>query len=262
MELAAIQDELEWSFSGRGVYGSTISMKRLTSLISPIGQVLRSMARDVARVQGRPATDNFGDLIEPVVTDTFSGSFGIRVGPAPVMEQLALEGSLFERTADQVVEVLSAAQAGDVEERVVALLAGLSKSTVNGFKALATQLVVAGEPTSVRWRGDTVVTISTAEAERLAAVLGQVDATDESITIVGILEGGDRTAGEFHIAAEVEGRVARYKGKADPAAVAHLTGLALGASVVAQIRIDRQESPLFEKPRVNYVLEAIGRLGE
>lgn len=258
-QLSTSEGELEWAFAGIGVYDHKITLARLTELSGAMAQTLRWTARDLILLEGRPETPDIGALVEPVVTGTFDGSFGLRVAAPPIPEQRGLfaEGSLFQRTADRIIAVFKATHAEDPEAEVVTLLTGLRRHAIAGFRNLSNTLAASGAPTWVRWRGETVVTVSTVDAELLFATLDQVVPTEEEVQVFGILEGADRDAGQFHIVVPRATGDLHYRGKAEEGIAGELTGLAIGSRVTATLVVLRLDSPFLLEPRQTYLLRHV-----
>lgn len=257
--LAEVRGQLEWSFEGLGVYDHSIALARLSALVDPIGQTLRWTARDIDLIGPSVETPDLTRLVEPVLTGTFGGSFGLKVSAPPVEEQTSLlERSLFERTADRLVAVFQAAQE-QPPEVVVGLLSDLRRNAIGGFQKLADRMAEAGAPTSVRWRGETVVTFLPADAARLAATISDVVPSEEQLRVRGTLVGGDTQSGEFHIVVRgPDGRDVHYRGRAEQGVAGTLAGISLEARVFATLVIYRLDSPLLPGPAERYVLIEIG----
>ncbi len=258
-DLSDVQGLFEWSFSGLGVYDHSITLTRLTDVCSALGQTMRWTARDLALLEGRPVTSDFTALVEPVVTSTFDSSFGLRVAAPPIVEhpEMFLEGTLFERTTERVLAVFKAAASEDAAREVVTLLTGLRRNAIAGFKTLTQRLAEAGAPTSIRWRGDTVWTVSTSDAEVLFTTLSAVEPVEEELPITGVLVGGDSDAGQFHIVLRRVTGDRHFRGKTEEGVDQQLEGLTLGTTVNAMLLVVRVDSPFMQEPKETYLLRRI-----
>jgi hypothetical protein len=260
IELDAVRGYLEWSFAGRGVYAQSISLGRLAGILDPLGQSLRWIARDLQLIEGGPPPmTDLADLVEPVLTDTFRGSFGIRVAPPPVTEQLSLvdAGSLFERAASRLVQILSTAQSDDVRGQLITVVLGLRSRSVSGLRRLTFALAEGDGASYLRWKGGTPIRIAAADAQLLHEILEHVEPTERQRTIEASLQGGDLSSRQFHLVAQVDDEIRHYRGKAEESTVSRLVGLGLGSRVRAVLTVIETDSPLLSEPRETYVLAAV-----
>lgn len=261
-EIADVSDDMEWVFDGRGVYGESIAMKRLQSLIEPLGQTMRWTGRDLIMAQGgvsagAPTTQ----LVEPVIVGTVSGSFGIRIARAPVAEQVTLfGGSIFDLTAAFVVGVFETARDNLDQHIIREELLGLRQNALAGFRKLALRLAESGEPTRIRWQRDTVVAVDVRTAERLAETLGSVEAGAETRVLQGVLPGGDISDGRFHLVVETDEGTIQYRGDVAEDVVDGLRAIQYGGRVEATVNVLFTDSPLREDPVEDYVLVDIHSL--
>jgi hypothetical protein len=262
-ELAAItSDALDFEFEGVGVYDHGITMSRLGDLISPIGRTIRNIARDIATLN-RDVTvpgQQIGRIAEPVLLETFQGSFGIRIVRSPVAEQPSLDGtpSLFDRTADRIISVFRSAR--DTREPITVLdtLSGFRSNAMRGVRDLA-QALTSGGTTLLRWRGEEVIAITPGVAGVVFTALNASRIEDDQRDVTGELMGGDLADARFHIRAydPRTGRERDYRGGVEPAAVPTLRSFAFGNSVTASLTVTTTDSEYFATPRETYVLTNI-----
>lgn len=262
-ELAEVGEGLDWSFDGEGVYGHGITFARLRRVSDRLGRTLRWTGRDLYALEGYPPqSTNPGVLAEPVVAGTFNGSFGLRVVGAPAAEQFQLDGtSLFDRTAQRVVDIFASAASTESDVGILEHVVGLRRRALKGLTDLATEVTESKRSSYIRWHGDVVVTISPNTAERLVRTLAEVTAREGTRNVVGTLLGGDLSEGgeRFHIVprSREEDQPLHYRGGIDPTAVVALRRISLGSTVEAQITVIYTESPLLPEPRESYILKEI-----
>ncbi len=265
-QLSEVGGDLEWAFDGVGVYADRIAMGRLVSLADPLAQALRWTGRDILFLEGGGpvAGVELKDLVEPVVTGTFSGaSFGLRLSRAPVLEQLSIfEEPLFNRVAERVVTIFRAATGEESPSAVLDELTGLRQRTLNGLRSLAERLAESGGQSRIRWRGDTVVVVAPDDAQLLAETLSQVEPREADVTIQAVLQGADLGTGSFHLVVVTSEGEKHYRGRSEPEAIPQLRGLGLGTRVSATLRVVLLDSPLLEEPRESYVLRQIEPRGQ
>jgi hypothetical protein len=258
--LAAVGGNFEWEFNGLGVQDGVISMRRFEDLISPLGQTMRWTARDILFVEGLPETDAaVADLVEPVLVGTFAGSFGILLGRTSASEQLAFEGSLFDRTVERVMAIFRAAATDDPQREVLNTLTGFRARTLNGLQHLSERLAEAGLPSVIRWQGESVLTVKPEQAAVVVAAITEATPHEEEVTVQARLEGADLDTGSFHLVVvrpDPE-RDRHYRGKAESSASSALRGIRLGASVSATLVVLSVDSPILEQPKETFVLRQI-----
>lgn len=263
--LAGATRQLEWSFSGKRVYGNTIAVNQLVHLLEPIGQTFRWTARDLIMLDGRsPATDaEISELIEPVVSGTGPGSFRVTLQRSPISEQMSLfEPSLFERVADKIVEVLRHARDGDESAVIVGSLSGFRSNTIGGFSKLARALSTVESDTRIQWGNDAVVVLTPPRAHMLAETLETVEAFEETRTVRGTLAGGDVDDERFHLVVyEADGK-RDYRGAAEATAVADLRQITYGALVEAEVLVIYTDSSLLASPKESYVLQSVSAVSD
>lgn len=263
-ELAEIRGELEWAFDGLGVYGHSIAFNRLVALIGPLGQTLRGTARDLLFLDGAQAASTTADskeLIEPVITGSFDGSFGLRISGPPVTEQISFEGTLFERTASRIVEIFRAAHSEEAQTEILDLVGGLRKTTISGLQRLTEELSRAGKASRIRWQGETVITVTPSDAEVLYETISAVEPSEQVVEIQARFWGGDLDSSHFHLVVSEEPRPKHYRGKAEEAARDELRGIPLGAAVSATLVVVETSSPLLPEPKETYVLRQVRPIG-
>jgi hypothetical protein len=262
-ELAAIGHDLEWEFDGQGIFSEgKILVRRLENILIPLGQAMRGTARDIMFVEGQPdSTASVAELAEPVVTGTFANSFGIKFARSPVaIEQANFFGNVvFDRMADRVLQILQASILPDPGEDLAQSLNGLRQYTLTGWRRLSDEIAKQGVPSKVRWRGETVVTVTPLHAARLSETILQTHATEESRTVIGVLQGGDLDSGTFHIETDPGDpeRERHYRGRAEPESIGRINGIPFGALVRAELTVITTDTPLWERPKETYVLRLI-----
>lgn len=257
-KLSRTTGELEWSFDGLGVYGNHIAISRLVDLAAPLGQSLRWAGHDIILLEGQPPSfaDN-RDLVDPVVTGTFDGSFGLALSRPPVTEQPSMSGTVFERAVKRVLMVFQAANADDPRAEVLQALIGLRKNTLSGLQTLSGRLAEAGRPSWIRWQGETVVTVHPEDAGVVAETISSAQLREEETTVRAVLEGADLVSGNFHLVMRRKDRDKHYRGRAEADAVAGLRGVRLGTRVSATLLVVLLDSPFLEEPKESYVLRSI-----
>lgn len=263
-ELADISEDFEWTFDGTGVFDHGIAMNRLIELAEPLGQTLRWTARDLLQIEGGGENvTNTAELVEPLVTGMFAGSFGVRLSRPPIDEQLSMtQPTLFDRTVDRVLLILGATHDEEPEMAIFDALEGLRQTSLNGLEKLSRQLVEAGRSTHVRWRRDILLTVSPRDALLLAETIASAEPAEEDITIVAELRGGD-IDGTVHLVEAVPNEPNRhYRGKTEPDATSALRGIALGSMVRATLLVVTLTSDVLSKTKETYVLRQITPLGQ
>ncbi len=260
-ELTALSEsDLDLAFNGQGVHGSAMTMRRLNALSFPLRRSLYWTGRDIMALDGEPATEGPAtELAEPMVKGMFDGSFGLRVGRIPVSEQLPLGGeTLFERAVGRFVNVFQASAESGSADDILGHVIGLRQYTITALTDLARQIADSEAPTYIRWKGNTVLTISPTAAFRLAETLSTVTDREENQRIMGILQGGDLASEHerFHIVPQSRSGddPEHYRGTIAPAAIPSMHELSLGSAVVATVRVIFTESPLLPMPTAAYVL--------
>ena len=265
MNLASIGEELDWIFDGQGIFSEgRILVRRLQALLNPIAATMRNTARDIMFVEGKPESSaSVSDLAEPVVTGTFAGSFGIKIARSPLaVEQASLFGDLiFDRTADRIMQILQASILPDPGEDLVQSLNGLRQTTLNGWHQLSVVMADQEVPSVIRWKGESLVTVTPHHASRLGELVSRVEATEHTRTVVGRFPGGDIESGAFHIVADDPEGERHYHGRVE-SEIGRLRGIPLGAQVRAELNVIVSDSVLWEKPRETYVLQNIEVVGE
>lgn len=258
-ELARAEGFFDWEFDGHGVFERGIAMRRLVDLADPLGQTLRWTARDLLSLEGVPLADaDRTQLAEPVLEETFGGSFGLRLRAPQAFEQASFEGSVFERAASRVISIFQAAHADDrPEEEIRAAVVGLRRFAIEGLRKLTAQLSVSDKPTLIRWQGETVVTVTPDDANLLYATISEVTPSEVTTTVLGVLEGGDRTAGTFHIVVPGEPKPENYRGKIEEGGNVDLRDFRWGVNVRATLLVTEEDSPLLPSPKMTYVLRAM-----
>jgi hypothetical protein len=229
--------------------------------MEPLGQALRYIGRDIDRMEGsQPAFADLGERAEPLFLATFQGSFGIRLGAPPVAEQLTLDGSsesLFERAANRLVLIFKASRSDDPRSEIVEQIVGLRPFAISGLKKLTTELEESGITSSIRWRQDTPIRVSVAEASVIREVLETSEQEESSIEIDATLIGGDVNSGWFHlVGTDEDGKPKDYRGKASEQAASQLE-LRLRSRVRAVLSVMETRSQYLAQPKPVYVLETI-----
>lgn len=253
--------QLDWALDGVGVYGNAVALRRLAQIVGPLGQSLRRTARDVLFLEGGgtrvPGVD-LGDLIEPVVTGTYAGSFGLKIAGSPVDEQLTFDGSLFERSAARVVDVFRATLEQDAPGAVLSSLVGLRQRTLDGLKSLAHRLIEGGATSEIRWMGGEPFRVLPSQAEVIEATIQDAEPTETTKSVVAVLELGS-VSGQFHLVEpQSAGKPIDYRGKVEEGAEADLNGIPIGATVRALLVVLQLDSPLLDKPKPpTYLLREI-----
>lgn len=247
-----VGDGFEWAFDGAGVYGSQITVQRLAEIADPLAQTMRWVANDLTfettSVEQR----------DPVITGMFEGSFGLRIVRAPVPEQTTLDGSTsFDRSAERVLAIFRAAQTGDTDE-VMESLTGLRTFALSGISKLSKTLAESDRPTWMRWRGSTVVTVTSESASAVSGLVDTVETTEDDIPVVGRLQGGDVEAGRFHLV-EDGSPALHYHGRV--AEDVRLVGIEFGSRVRAAIHVVTTTSPLIDRPRESFTLKSVEQIG-
>lgn len=262
-ELAATPDAaLEITFDGRDIHDGTIALRRLGSLIVPIGQTMRQTARDVAARDGdeAPPGGNLADIAEPVLAGTFPSSFGVRIVRAPVSEQGSLlNPTLFDRTADRVMEVFRVAEATPEPANVLEALSGLRYHALMGFLALARTMTLGGT-SRLRWRGEEVVAVPPASSAAIVEALTNVTIEEETREVIGRLSGGDVRDQRFHLHVDhpEPGMPSDYRGGVESEVLARLR---FDSLVIATIMVTATASDYLARPRETYVLTEIREMG-
>lgn len=262
-EVATASDALELAFDGRGVRGSTIELRRLEQLIGPLGQAMRYTARDVILIDGdQVASADVVPLCEPVLAETFNGSFGIRIARSPVPEQVSfLRAPIFERTVDRFVAVFTTARDTGEQSRVIEALWGLRATALSGFRKLSETMADSGATTRMRWRDEVALAVSPSTAVVVAEALAATTASDEQITVRGVLTGGDVDDERFHLIVEnPQGADKHYRGAVAANVLPTLRLMPFDSRVVAEIEVIYTESQLLPEPRETYILREVRRM--
>ena len=256
-EFASIGPTLDFVLAGRGVHGHRIEVGELVGFVRPLGVALRNTSRDLMLRDGDDvAPQDRRSLAEPVVTEIFDGSFGIKVGQAPSHENLSLlRAPLFDRTADKFVSVLRVARDADDPQAVITELWDLRERAINGYRGFAERLQDGTSTAQVRWKGD-VVTIRPPHAELLFRAVSEVEEEEEIREITGTLTGGDVSDQRFHLVAtdpETNQRM-DYRGSVADALLPTVRLIRFDSRVVATVAFILTFSPLIEEPKVSYEL--------
>ncbi len=258
-ELAKAEGFFDWEFDGEGIFANAIAIRRLVDLAGPLGQTLRWTARDLLSSEGVPLAEaDRTQLAEPVLQETFGGSFGLRLRAPHAFEQASFEGSVFERAASRVVSIFKAAHHDpNPEEEIREAVAGLRRYAIEGLRKLTAQLSASDKPTLIRWQGETVVTVTPDDAQLLHSTISEVTPSEVTTTVVGVLEGGDRKAGTFHIIVPREPKPESYRGKIEEGGNVDLRDFRWGVTVRATLLVIEEESTLLPFPKMTYVLRAM-----
>lgn len=257
-ELVTITGDLEWKFEGLGVYRDAMSMQRLVNVAQPLNQTLSWTGRDLMFQEGRPPGIDPRSLVEPVITGTFNGqSFGLRIGPPRVMEQISFAGSIFERAVSRVVAIFRAAQADEAESEIVELVSGLRGTAISGLTKLTEQLAIAGKPSTIRWQGETVITVTEDDAALLYETVSRVHPHESERRVHGKLVGGDLSLGTFHLEVTEDGKTRDYRGGVEEEVKGDLA-IELGSLVNATLIVVETESQFLpDRVKERFMLKEI-----
>lgn len=259
-ELENVGDGVDWSIDGPAVHGHAMEFRYLAPYSQAIGRTFRHTTRDIMLLEGMKPLPGVAikDLVEPVAVG-FNGSFGLRIGGSTAPQQITLFGSLFDRTAEKVVGVLSASADIDAGQHILDNLSGLRRRSLAALTALCTLTLESGHVSTVRWRGATPFTFDQPEAEVLGSTLAEVVPSEKVIVVEAELETGSRDTGRFHLIERGESP-RHFRGKPEPGATVTLRGIPVGASVRATLLVIELDSPLLDEPKREYLLRSIERL--
>ncbi len=260
-EMSQISEDLEWVFAGEGIYSNGIALNRLIELSEPLGRALRWTSKDLLLLEGVPESSvSNGNLVEPVITSTFRGSFGLRLARPPVDEQLLFgsEETLFERSVSRLVAVFAAAHdSEDPRDAILESLRGFRQHTLNGIRDLSDRLAKGGRPSLIRWRRDEIVTVRSVDAREIEETIAGADPNEREITVRAALTGADLVSRSFHLVERRPGlRDRHYRGKTEPDAIAGLR-IQLGTEVEAKILVLSIDSLLLAEPKESFLLRRI-----
>lgn len=252
---------LELTFDGTGVYGHSITFRRLEAVVPPLGQALRWTAHDQAILDGDLAVSEttLSTLAEPVLSGTFDGSFGILIQGAPVAEQYSLiHRPLFERTAERFLGIFRVARDTREPVEVIQRMLGLRGYAMNGYRKLGEVLTASPTPTRIRWRNEEVVTVTASVAATVVEALSSISTNEYDLTVFGRIVGADLPDERFHVeATDDDGRTQHHRGNVEPTLVSKLRGLPLGARARATMSITETTSDYLSRPRVSKVLTSV-----
>jgi len=255
IELDGISDDLEWTFSGTGVYDHKMSLGRLSQLSDPLGRALRWTARDIVFMEwGESPAGSIREVIEPLVVGTVNGSFGLRLTRPQDEQGSLIGGSLFDSTVERVLSAFQSAADGDSPEELFDKIPGLRNRAIKGIRDLSILIAQSGQPSQIRWRRDRLLTVTKANAERLAEILESAQTDEGTVTVRARIRGADLDSYAFHLMESTPEGDKHYQGKADPSLIHRLEGVGLDAEVVATLRVVTLESRTLREPRESYAL--------
>lgn len=259
MDLENVGSGLDWSIDGPAVRGRAMELRQVATYSDAIGRTFRYTARDIMHAEGmRPlAGVKLADLVEPVAAG-FDGSFGLKIEGSNETEQLSLEGTLFDRTANRVVSLLAATAEVEPAELILDNLAGMRKQTLKAIDDLCAVTVKTGNTSSIRWRGQPPIAFDERAAQVLSDTIQATTPDEYEIEVTAVMELG-ALGGRFHLQT-LDDPPENFWGKLDPTVNISLLGVPVGATVRARLLVIETDSPILDKPKRVYLLREIEKL--